>query len=81
MRAFVIGLGEEAAVHVRVPARLEAQQFAQAIDVRVADREHALVRYGRAFDGHRRVADDPERLPSGVVIRGGNLSDAHTRQT
>jgi hypothetical protein len=68
VRALIVGRHDKPAVHVGVPARLEAQQFPQLLRVRAVDGPHPPVRDADTRQRHRRFGHDPERLPSGVVI-------------
>ena len=59
---------QQAPVHVGVPARLEAEQTAEPVDVGVVDRPRPTVGDVGPRDVDRRVHDDPERLPARVVV-------------
>jgi len=85
---FVDGIGQEAAVHVRVPAWLADEQTANV--VKVFERITALFQHCVAGDGPDAAVDDPERLAGGVVVDGGDehaaavaaaRSSSHARAT
>lgn len=66
--ATIVGRHEETAVHVRVPARLVAEEPAHAVDPIAAPRVIAPVANGRPADLERGSVDDPKRLAGGVVV-------------
>src|SRR5215217_708154 len=61
-------VGDEAAVHVSVAARLVDEQRPDVVEVLL--RVPALVEDRRARDRVHRSGDDPERLAGGVVVDG-----------
>jgi hypothetical protein len=65
--ARVSGLRHEAAVHVRVPARLVDEQLADVIEE--LEREAALVEDRGALERRHTAGNDAKRLAGGVVIR------------
>ena len=74
VRFRVLGLDDEAAVHVGVPARLVHEQPANVVEpvVRVAP----LVEDRRTLRRLDSVRDDPERLARGVVVDRTDLHEA-----
>jgi hypothetical protein len=64
--AVVLGLGDEAAVHVGVAARLEDEQPADVVELLL--REAALLEDRGAAKRVDAAGDDPERLAGGVVV-------------
>jgi hypothetical protein len=77
IRAGVVGWGEETAVHVGVAARLQAQQLAKPVRLRVLAGADPTLGHGGARQVDRRRRDDAERLPTGVVV---NRRDSPERQ-
>jgi hypothetical protein len=73
VRAVVVGLDEEAAVHVGVPARLMAEQAPHDVDR--LRRGGVLAALAHRGAGNRRGAGghDPERLARRVVVRRRDL--------
>ena len=70
-------LGDEAAVHVGVAARLVHEQGAHAVELLL--RVAALLEDRRAGDRADAAGDDPERLARGVVVDGRHEHGAHRR--
>ena len=71
--AGVVGLDEEAAVHVGVPARLVAEQPPHALGLRALERERPALGDRRARQLRGALEDDPERLAGRVVVRRAHL--------
>ena len=61
-------LGQQRAVHVRVPARLEHQRRAQV--VAVGPHPLAPLEHRRALDARKAVHDESERFAGGVCVDG-----------
>ena len=64
--ALVLRLGDEAAVHVRVPARLVDEQPPHAVEP--LGRQAALLEDRPALELRHAARDDPERLAGRVVV-------------
>ena len=64
--ALVVRLRDEAAVHVRVPARLVDEQLAHVVEP--LEREAALVEDRGALERRHTAGDDAKRLAGGVVV-------------
>ena len=70
--AVVVRRNEKAAVHVGVAARLQAEELAKPVRVRVLDGADPTLGHRRARQVDRRRRDDAERLPTGVVVNRGD---------
>src|SRR5205085_2093650 len=66
--AFVLRLGHEAAVHVRMAARLVDEQAPHVVEV--FERVPALGEDRRPLERSHAAGDDAERLAGGVVVGG-----------
>ena len=64
--ALVFGVGDEAAVHVRVTSRLVDEELADVVEV--GGRKSAPVEDRGALERSDAVGDDPEGLAPGVVV-------------
>ena len=64
--ALVVRLRDEAAVHVRVPARLVDEQLAHVVEP--LERKAALVEDRGALERRHTAGDDAKRLAGGVVV-------------
>ena len=64
--ALVVGLGHEAAVHVRMPARLEHEQPSHV--VQLLGRETAALENRRPLERRRAACHDAKRLATRVVV-------------
>ena len=66
--AGVVRLGDEAAVHVGVAARLVDEEAADAVEDLAG--EPAALEHRPALERPDAAGDDPERLAAGVVVDG-----------
>ncbi len=78
LRARVLRVGDETAVHVGVPARLEDQQLPDMVEV--FERIAPLLEDGGAAQRWHTAADDPERLAGGMVVDGTDHEVAARRR-
>ena len=74
VRAVVVRLDDEAAVHVGMPSRLVDEQTAHVVDA--LERVAALVEDRRPTQRLDPVRHDPEGLPCGVVVGCADLHSA-----
>jgi hypothetical protein len=79
IRARVVGLDEEAPVHVGMAARLVAEQPPHAVDRVVGRRGSAPLPDGRAGDRRHPRGHDPKRLAGGVVVGRRDLHGGNAR--